>query len=107
MPVILPEEKLHRFATADGHCYLDCLERCVPDGGGDPFDVCPNKRWVLLHCNIFCGFHLLGRDTGRVFNDEAAAVAAAAKPPEQAPMSDSKFFLNLKHANYLPRKYAK
>jgi hypothetical protein len=27
---------------------------------------------------------LLGRDTGRVFNDEAAAVASGAKSPEQA-----------------------
>jgi hypothetical protein len=38
-----------------------------------------NSDWI---CNAMD--QLLGRDTGRVFNDEAAAVAVGAQSPEQA-----------------------
>jgi raffinose/stachyose/melibiose transport system substrate-binding protein len=38
-----------------------------------------NSGWISVATD-----QLLGRETGRVFNDEAAAVAAGAKSPEQA-----------------------
>jgi hypothetical protein len=38
-----------------------------------------HSGWI---CNAMD--QLLGRDTGRVFNDEAAAVAVGAQSPEQA-----------------------
>jgi raffinose/stachyose/melibiose transport system substrate-binding protein len=41
-----------------------------------------NSGWIAIAMD-----QLLGRDTGRVFNDEALAVAAGAKSPEQATQS--------------------
>jgi raffinose/stachyose/melibiose transport system substrate-binding protein len=44
-----------------------------------------NADWISVAMN-----QLLGRDTGRVFNDEALAVAAGAKSPQQATQSIEK-----------------
>jgi raffinose/stachyose/melibiose transport system substrate-binding protein len=44
-----------------------------------------NADWISVAMD-----QLLGRDTGRVFNDEALAVAAGAKSPQQATQSIEK-----------------